>query len=72
MTTNKVIEIMRTGDFTIAYHDNDGGCFYKGKYKYEDLPEEADYEFDLYGHSKPFIKLYIHKYKDDSKELNAL
>jgi hypothetical protein len=51
MTTNKVIEIMRTGDFTIAYHDNDGGCFYKGKYKYEDLPEEADYEFDLYGQS---------------------
>jgi hypothetical protein len=51
MKANKVVEIMRTGDFTIAYHDNDGGCFYKGKHKYEDLPDDADYDFDVYGQS---------------------
>ena len=51
MKEKEIIELLRSGNFTIAYHDNDGGCLYKGKYKYDNLPDEADYDFDVYGKS---------------------
>ena len=46
MTLKKVIKIMKTGDFTIAYHDNGCAELYKGRYEYDDLPENSEYAFD--------------------------
>lgn len=43
----EVIELLKTGNFTIAYHDNGSCCLYKGKFKYDDLPEAEDYSFDM-------------------------
>lgn len=40
MTKKKVIEILKSGDFTIAYHDSDYCDIYMGKHNYEDLPEK--------------------------------
>lgn len=45
MTQKQVIEVMKTGNFTIAYHDNSDAHFYKGKFSYDRLPDEADYTF---------------------------
>lgn len=49
----ELIELIKSGDFTIVYHDN--GCcdIYKGKYDdYDDVPLKAvrtfDCEFDGY------------------------
>ena len=46
MTQKQVIQQMKTGDFTIAYHDNACAEFYKGKYEYDNLPEKEDYAFN--------------------------
>lgn len=46
MNQKELIEILRSENFTLAYHDN-GDCYlYVGKFKYEDLPELEDYRFD--------------------------
>lgn len=42
-----IIQLLKSGDFTIAYHDNSLYGLYKGKYEYDDLPETADWEFDF-------------------------
>lgn len=42
MEEKEVIELLRSGNFTVAYHDNDAPCLYKGKWKYEDLEEEKE------------------------------
>ena len=42
----EVMAILRSGNFTIAYHDNGSPCLYKGKHEYDDLPEEEIYEFE--------------------------
>lgn len=44
----EVIDVFKSGEFTIAYHDNGYACLYKGKYKYDDLPDEHDFEFHDY------------------------
>ena len=47
MCEKEIIDLIKSGDFTIAYHDNEYCCLYKGKLKYEDLPEDKEvYEFD--------------------------
>jgi len=47
MTKRKIIELLKSGDFTILYHDNECCSLYKGRLKeYDDCPEEADHEFD--------------------------
>ena len=43
----KIIKLLKTGNFTIAYHDNGYCCLYKGKHEYDDLPEKEDYSFDM-------------------------
>ena len=42
----KIIELLKSGDFTIAYHDNDSPYLYKKKLEYDDLPEKEYYQFD--------------------------
>lgn len=47
MTQKKeLIELFKSGDFTIAYHDNGHCCVYAGKWNYDDLPEKEEAEFD--------------------------
>lgn len=42
----EIIDLLKSGNFTIAYHDNGHACLYKGRFKYEDLPEREDFDFD--------------------------
>lgn len=59
MTEKKIIELLESGDFTIAYHDNGQGGLYKGHYfDYDDLPEKADCEFD-YSDSEGYMPLIV-------------
>jgi len=47
MTKNEKIELLKSGNFTIAYHDSDYCCLYKGKLDYDELPEDGEVaEFD--------------------------
>ena len=43
----KVVELLRTGNFTIAYHDNQSPSLYKGKLDYDQLENKK--EIDLEG-----------------------
>ena len=44
MKTNKQItELLQSGDFTIAYHDNGVCSLYKGKFDYEDLNKAKEF-----------------------------
>lgn len=45
-TELEIIELFKTGDFTIAYHDHGYACIYKGKFEYENLPEKENYSMD--------------------------
>ena len=47
MTENEIIKLLKSGDFTIFYHDNGQCSLYKGKYTEEDLPEDSDVDFDM-------------------------
>lgn len=40
MNKKQIIELLKSGDFTIAYHDNGVASLYKGRHKYENLPED--------------------------------
>ena len=61
MTKNKIIKLLQSGDFTIAYHDDNYCCLYKGKLDYDDLPEDGEVEeFDCVedGYA-PYIVKYL-------------
>jgi len=45
-TDKEIIELMKTGNFTIAYHDSGVCGLYEGKFEYDELPEKAFHEFD--------------------------
>ena len=48
----KVLELLKSGDFTIVFHDHDSATLHPGKIKYEQTDEESKkyvpsvYEFD--------------------------
>lgn len=42
MNHKKIIELLKSGDFTVAYHDNDSPTLYTGKHKYWKLKEEDE------------------------------
>lgn len=48
----KLIELLKSGNFTLAYHDNDDCCLYEGHQKYDDL--EADSEIFSFGPSDSY------------------
>lgn len=50
MTDDQIIELLKSGDFTLAYHDNLQCTLYRGKHEYEDLPENGvkDFENDFW------------------------
>lgn len=54
----KIIELLRSGDFTIAYHDNGSCMLYKGKHEYKDLPKreiDIQSEFCADGYEVPEV-----------------
>ena len=53
MTEGAILELLRSGDFTIAYHDYAAPCLYKGKLEYDDLPEKE--LLDLGGFQNGYI-----------------
>jgi hypothetical protein len=42
MSKEQVTKLLKSGNFTIAYHDSDYCCLYEGQYEYDDLPEEGE------------------------------
>lgn len=42
----KIIKLLQSGNFTIAYHDNEYCQLYKGKKDYDHLPEKGGIEFE--------------------------
>jgi len=44
---SKILKLLSSGNFTVAYHDNGQCALYEGKYKYDDLPEESFYDFEM-------------------------
>jgi hypothetical protein len=53
----KIIELFKTSDFTIAYHDSSHAYVYKGKHNYEDL--SGDEYFDFNYDSEGYIPLEV-------------
>ena len=50
MNKKKVVELLKSGNFTIAYHDSSSAWLYEGKLKYEDLAEDGEcYDFSSQG-----------------------
>ena len=42
---HQIMELLKSGDFTIAYHDRGDCSLYKGKYDYKSLPKKSVAEF---------------------------
>jgi hypothetical protein len=40
MNHEEIINILKSGNFTVAYHDNSYCCLYEGKHDYENLPDK--------------------------------
>jgi len=43
MDKEEIIKLLKSGNFTIAYHDNGEASIYRGHYEYEELPEKELY-----------------------------
>ena len=61
MKEKQIIDLLKSGNFTIAYHDSEYCCLYKGKLKYEDLPEDGEVaEFDdVNGYIPDIVELLV-------------
>lgn len=44
-----IIKLLKTGNFTIAYHDNESPSLYEGKWKYEQLESKNEIDTNDYG-----------------------
>ena len=56
---NKIIQLLKSGDFTVAYHDNGVCSIYKGKHKYEDLPDSIYEPDDTDGYAPEIVELLV-------------
>jgi hypothetical protein len=58
----ELLALLRSGKFTVAYHDNGHCCIYNGKYCYDDLPEKevAEYDYsDAEGYLPDIVKVLV-------------
>ena len=64
MTRNKILELLRSGNFTIAYHDNQCCLLYKGHHEYDNLPSK-EIEMPLFGegYTPPEVELLVEALK---------
>lgn len=60
---NKIIDLLKSGDFTLAYHDRGSCTLYKGKHEYgEWKSKDLVYDFDgsdSYGYMPSEIELLV-------------
>jgi hypothetical protein len=60
----EIVALFKSGNFTIAFHDQAYCCIYKGKFDYENLPEQEDYSIDMGSGSEgysPDVVLFLTK-----------
>lgn len=46
---NKIIKLLQSGNFTLAYHDNEYCTLHEGRKKYEDIDFDKDSGIDIDG-----------------------
>ena len=46
LSQNEAIELLKSGNYTIAYHDNGSPSLYNGKHEYDSLPKKEVYIFE--------------------------
>ena len=52
MNGEQILALLKSGNFTIAFHDYSLCCLYKGKHEYDKLPKKEVASFDLHdGHT---------------------
>ena len=58
-----ILDLLRSGDFTITYHDNQSPSLYRKKWEYEDLDGAEEIEFKLdnydYGYCPAIVGLLV-------------
>ncbi len=61
-TSEKILKLLKSGDFTIAYHDNGYCCLYEGRHEYDKLPKkefQGFYDDDGDGYLPPIVHLLV-------------
>jgi hypothetical protein len=64
MNDQDLINLLKSGNFTIAYHDNQDGCVYEGRIdNYGKLPEDGEvddfYSWDHDGYLPYIVKMLV-------------
>jgi hypothetical protein len=59
MKKDKVIELLKTGEFTVAYHDNDSCYIYKGHRRYENLGKEIFSPDGSNGYAPEIVEMLV-------------
>ena len=61
MTEKEIIKLLKSGNFTIAYHDNCAPFLYQGRCTYEELDsaEEIEYEDFDDGYCPAIVALLV-------------
>lgn len=55
MNKQSIIKILKSGNFTLAYHDNGYCDLYKGRYEYDELPEDENSIAEFEGMEEGYI-----------------
>ena len=59
----ELLALLRSGKFTVAYHDNGHCCIYKDRWDYDSLPEGkevAEYQYaDAEGYLPDIVKVLV-------------
>jgi hypothetical protein len=62
MNREEIIKLLKSGDFTIAYNDNESPLIYKGRHSYDYLPDENidpdEYTFGV-GYAPGIVELLV-------------
>lgn len=73
MKEKQIIELLQSGNFTIAYHDNGHCCVYEGKFKYDELPENGEvaefYDHQSEGYLPEIVQLLTKALKGKSETI---
>lgn len=63
MTEKEIIELLKSGNFTIAGHDHGSFALYKGRHSYERLPKNSVTEFEdwngEHGYITEIIRIFV-------------
>lgn len=55
-----IIELLKSGNFTIAYHDNQSPSLYEGRHTYEELEDKEEIQLEIFdGGYVPDIVCYL-------------